>query len=877
MASVSKVLNPFLERIIKIPKNDFRKIILLQLSIFLIITVLLILKPYATSIMLGNYGIDVMPLAFMGIAIAAVLIHLGLISIRRFLTLKKSIAYNFIFHIIVISALALATYYNLLASWMTIVVYVYVNMFSVITVTLFFQYCQSLLSIREAKKVLSHIGVGAIAGGVFGGYFTSATVSYLGNVGLLFSAAVFLILAAISLREVDTSYNESMIEHSDSKSWSDTHFMRIIQNRHVMMIVGITLFGVMASKLVDYIFNHVALLNFTEQASLTAFFGFWYSTINVIGLLIQLFLVHVLLDRFGVSKAMSIMPILIIISLFTFIFLPVLSIGILIKLVDGSLKQSLYKTASEINIMPLPITIRDRAKTLVDVVVDSIATGVSGIIIYILMTNDQLPFKVIVFTTIFIVLIWILLISYSTKSYVQQLSNLIFREDVKDEDIPSTPKEYLLQLIEGAPRKSPKRFKRLVQCTYREDTAIRSAAIDLIAEEFQIRGLKRLSHILEDSSILVRKKYFEELLKYTDSSVDVESLYDSLPAENKVVFTGALSKIIGYRPQQQDTYRVLQKIEQSYTIVQNLEPRSILWRTWMTAVAHARYTRYYSIMASILQNEKQNDKLIYVFYAIRKSKLKKFFPALASLMVRGKYRKRWYKTLASFPNKLLNLLKAIEATDTRMLKRLLPALQFIDSQNHVDFLFTLLQHHNKRVRVVALRVIGQMSLRFPFLNYTKAARVTNMNKILRQVKEVGEEIFQIKKFIHHTELEYGENQLLQRGIIKLKNVLGADIHVLFVTLSLALQNDELLKCHSGLLRGKYIESLDYLDQILPYRLKKRILPVLKSTIDLYSEIPDILEVHPYDKRPSKYPRLKKLAPKAYRLIVSNKPYMAVDL
>ena len=58
---------------------------------------------------------------------------------------------------------------------------------------------------------------------------------------------------------------------------------------------------------------------------------------------------------------------------------------ILLKVVDGSLKQSLNKASFELLSLPIPIEIKRNTKVFIDVVIDSIATGLAGLMLYFII------------------------------------------------------------------------------------------------------------------------------------------------------------------------------------------------------------------------------------------------------------------------------------------------------------------------------------------------------------------------------------------------------------------------------------------------------------------------------------------------------------
>jgi AAA family ATP:ADP antiporter len=827
---ISKFISPFFNKIINVNQDEYRKVVLLQFTIFLVISVLMILKPLGTSLMLTAYGMEIMPLAFVCIAVAAVIIHFLLLLLRRYWSLIQAININFIFHIIVFLALAVASHLNMLTGWLTLVTYVYISLFSVITVTLFFQYTHSLLSIREAKRVLSYIGVAAIAGGVFGGYFASAMVSYFGNIGLLLAAVVFLILAYSNISIVHRHYGSDLEQDSANMESLDRQLVKTIKNKHVAFIALIIGSGVMASKLLDYQFNDVVYSYYLDKDEMTAFLGFWFSSINAVGLIVQLFLVNPLIDRLGVTNSMSIMPIMILLSLVAFMYFPILAVGAAMKMVDGSLKQSIYKTSTEINFMPLSTHLRERAKTLVDVVIDSIATGLSGVLIFILINKVTLPVTVITLVTFIIVLAWVTFIMLSKKTYLKQLSNLVYKEDDHDEEIVITPTQYLQQLLSKKPRKSKSRFRALVKLTKNSESPIKSAAIEAVSLEYKYRGLSLISHLRNDKSMLVRKKFFEEKIKFINTKSELDELYESTTPKNRIILTGALARSLGYKVRQQQKFYTRKRIDQAYSYLNNHDVPKILWRTWMTSVTDSRYEKYYSIIIDKLGQSHDEDMKMHALFAIGRGRVVKLFPHVVECYITSHNRQRWYKTLAKFPKRLLACLEGLPVTKSKQLKRLLPALQYINKQTHLDFLFKTIEHPKRRVRITALRTIGMTKNRYPYLNYQKRKNTSRLNGVITQTKKILGEIALMHELIDKNSEDPDKIKIINEVIVILKNELSINMHLIFVLLGLVIESDDTIRIYSELKSGNTQAPIDYLDQLMPYKIKKQLFPIIELVL-----------------------------------------------
>lgn len=76
------------------------------------------------------------------------------------------------------------------------------------------------------------------------------------------------------------------------------------------------------------------------------------------------------------------LPGLILVATIMLFFNPMsLMAAVMLKMSDGSFKQSINKAALELLILPIPLNIKKQTKTFIDVFVDSLATGIGGILL----------------------------------------------------------------------------------------------------------------------------------------------------------------------------------------------------------------------------------------------------------------------------------------------------------------------------------------------------------------------------------------------------------------------------------------------------------------------------------------------------------------
>jgi len=839
MQKILPIINSFLDKRINLRRGERKKIFLLQANIFIIISVLLILKPVFTSMMISYHGIDILPFAYMGIAISAIVVQ----TIANLNLGKRNLIHriftNHFFQITLLTLISIAIYSGFLNAWFSFALYLYISIFALVTVTYFYQYCQMLLTIRDAKRVYAYIGSGAIAGGVFGGYFTSIMVPHVGNAGLVSTAAVLMVFSAFILRILHKSYKEDgentlVIPQEQSTLKKE---ITIFNNRHVINVALIIGLGVLASKLVDYQFNYLAQANIPDENQLTSFFGFWFSTINVLGLCIQMFFVSKIIDRMGVSKSMAIMPLLLILGGILVLIFPILAIGVLLKLFEGSLKQSVYKTSTEINFMPLTTNLRNRAKTFIDVVVDSAATGIAGIFIFFVINKAELPFSIIGILTLVILTLWLIVIYQSRKTYKKELTSTVQASHSSyniTERIGSNFKKISLDQYLRDQKVKPRELRNtLHKLTFHDNANLRKAAILRYIKEYGYEAVENIDHCQRDPKIDVRKVVYFALMMISKNEEEVDNIFKYLDNSDFIIAVAALAEAIGNNTKQKRIYQLNRRIDKAYERLTFEPPKKNLidhFGQVYRAIAVSKYITRYPILVDAITNRTNNALQKEALKAIAYGRSVKLFHVLKIKDIDESNLNTFYKTLAAFPFRLLRRIKDLKEKDAAKLNQYLPSLKFVDDQQHLDFLFTLLDDEHIKTRRLALRIINACQKRFPHLSYNKKGNERRLRREIKRLKDLSAAMAYIQKGRsgNHQKPNHSLSGKLETAILEQIN---KTILSIFIYMSLLIDEDELSMIYHALKSTRKNAALDLLDGILHYKYRKLLLPIMDLVIN----------------------------------------------
>ena len=364
-----------------------------------------------------------MPLAFVVVALFATALSIFYSKKLVKIPLHQLINQTLSISVITLVLFGLLLSINILVSWVIYIFYIWVALFAVFSASQFWILANLVFNTREAKRLFGFIGAGAIAGGIFGGYLTTILAPLIGAEKLLFVGAIVLMFCIPLTRKIwreNISGKSNPIKSPNIlKGVEESPFHLIRKSKHLTYLASIVGVSVIVAKLVDYQFNAIASMRISDPDELTAFFGFWFSTFNLISLAIQLFVTRRVVGVFGVGTSLFFLPSAILMGALLILFAPSIIAAILIKMSETSLKQSVNKSAVELLALPIPLNIKNKAKTFIDVFVDSLATGIGGVILILLINIMDWSTEFISLIIIAITGLWFYFALNVRKAYIQ--------------------------------------------------------------------------------------------------------------------------------------------------------------------------------------------------------------------------------------------------------------------------------------------------------------------------------------------------------------------------------------------------------------------------------------------------------------------------
>lgn len=734
----------FLRRTFDVRVGEYRRVLLMQLNIFLIILCLWIIKPVVNAQFLATAGIERLPWVFLMVSVCALLVSTIYARLLNRMPLGRMMLRTYLTAFTGIVSMAVLLHLDLFAEWLVYLFYIGVALFGLLTTSQFWILANVVFNASEAKRLFGFVGAGAIAGGIGGGYITSVMAPVMTSENLLFVAAFLMLVALrINRRIWRTQVPVFHPEHraAQTRDLAEHPLQLITRYRLLTYLAVIMGISVVVAKLVEFQFSAIASARITDPDALASFFGFWFSTFNVLSLGIQLFITPRLVGVFGVGRSLFILPMALLTGALGVILAPVIAMGVLLKMFDISLKQSINKAATELLILPLPLKVKSQAKTFIDVFVDTTATGVGGILLLFLVNAFELSIQAVGLLIILLVLVWMYYAVRIRREYLLvfqhalglprersrkpgfAISTLSALDRIRQALREGTEKQLLFLLDKIEETRDQRLIPDALALLDHTSANVRQAALRCLYYSPDHSMVPRIEALLQDPDAEVRYRAFAALLAH--SRKDRFRVISAYLAHRDPVISGAALVGLAMEARHNRDLKALYRIEERVgeriarlTRSSDTAERLIVIR----AIGYGALQAFYGLLMEWARDKEfpqGND----VLHAMGRTADPSFIPLLAEGLVPRHTRTIAREALAEFP--VAVLLPALEklARDPErrldFLLRIPEILQQTDAQRATDLLLHLAGHSDAALRRAALAGLGEQLRQWPHLRHRR--------------------------------------------------------------------------------------------------------------------------------------------------------------
>ena len=335
-----------------------------------------------------------------------------------------------------------------------IVFYLWVGMFGVFVVAQFWAFAADVYTDAVGRRLMPLVAIGATAGAAFGAQITSFLVDgglvrvlerldltalaelarhYLRTESLLMLALVPLGVSIWITQRVDRHPAHAPPAQPAARDGRGGLEL-VLRNRFLLAVALVTvllnwvntngenlLFRVVQETLTEQaaragVAGEEALVAFRRDGT-TAFYGNFYTWVNVVALLLQAVVASRLLKYGGFGAILLMLPVVALTSYAAMALVPVLAVVKVMKVAENATDYSINNTARHVVWLPVPSDVKFKGKPTVDTLFARVGDGFAALTILLGVQWLALATQVFFAFNVALVLVWLVLSVAVTRGH----------------------------------------------------------------------------------------------------------------------------------------------------------------------------------------------------------------------------------------------------------------------------------------------------------------------------------------------------------------------------------------------------------------------------------------------------------------------------
>jgi ATP:ADP antiporter, AAA family len=382
VSATSKLpLDRFLSLFADVHRGESGRLLLLTFNIFLILTAYYVMKPVREALILAQPGgaeIKSYSMALQAVLLAGIVPAYGALASR--LARRRLINIVTAFFIACLPAFYLAAE----AGWhVGVPFFLWIGIFSLMVIAQFWAYANDVYTPDAGKRLFAVIAFGASSGAVFGAYISGHLIGVLGVNPMLLVAATILAASVALFNVIDAREQAVAAARTHSAAVEEpigdgNPFALVMRNRYLLLIAALVLLLNWVNATGEYVLSSIVqraaeervlggtLERSKEGAFIGAFYADYFQVVNIVGMLLQLFLVSRIVKLVGVQVAVCVLPVVALGSYAVAALLPSLAVVRWVKTAENSVDYSLQNTVKQMLFLPTTREEKYKAKQVTD-------------------------------------------------------------------------------------------------------------------------------------------------------------------------------------------------------------------------------------------------------------------------------------------------------------------------------------------------------------------------------------------------------------------------------------------------------------------------------------------------------------------------------
>jgi ATP:ADP antiporter, AAA family len=381
-ASTRSGLERFLGLFTDVHAGEGTTALLLSLNIFLILMAYYVLKPVREALILGEGSAELK--TYMS---AAQVVMLAIV-VPYYGRLVARLARMRLINIVTAFFLSCLFLFYILAQFkipLAIVFFVWIGIFNLMVVAQFWSFANDVYSKEEGERLFVIVGFGASLGAVVGSRVADRLIDKIGVyelmlVGAAVLIAQLLITNVIDRREAGRRSASAPVAAGakPAKAAGTNGFAMVFQSKYLLMMAIMLMLLNWVNTTGEYILGSIVKEHalktiadgqaggLSEGQLIGDFYSKYFTAVNVLGLLLQLFVVSRVVKYLGIPWAVMILPLLSFGAYNIIALYPALMAVLAAKVAENSTDYSLNNTVRNMLFLPCTYEQKFSAKQAID-------------------------------------------------------------------------------------------------------------------------------------------------------------------------------------------------------------------------------------------------------------------------------------------------------------------------------------------------------------------------------------------------------------------------------------------------------------------------------------------------------------------------------
>jgi len=744
---------------------------------------------------------------------------------------------------------------NIIAFWVALraewaaapwIFYVWTSAFGIIITTQVWTVANSVLDLRQARRVFLVVSYGGILGGAAGGLMGAWLVRAIGTENLLLVQIPLLLLAIVVAQVLIRRYSVTARAEHAGKAGRESHrafsavAKTILASPYLRLIVGLLALSATVTLIVGFQFNVVVEHAFHKNKDqITAFCASFTAYLGFGAFLLQLVAGSRLVEKLGIRVTLFILPLAVMLGTVTLVAFPLAlwAAGVL-KGSDSTIRYSIDRVSTELLYVPVPHSVKTQIKAVTDMVVQRLADGVGGLLL-LLVTRvlHQGQVGVGIFNLI-LLSGWIWVAWHARTEYRKEVSKIflagpeplpapIIREVFSEAKsvaslrtmFSSSDEEVVLAAIQmAAALRRPHWIPQ--ELTAHPSARVRAKAVELapLSEEGLLERVKKESNSTVRASAILRVARetssvgrpgagLMRFLRAPDLRVRLSALV-ALARQNSEISSGTIKSALDQ-------------------IAAELGPDSREWEEVAEALGDIPHPEAAELHLRLLQHSDPSVKKAAILSAGRAGH-RELVPFLMPMLRDPRWGPDVRLCLREYGPRILGQLADIlkDPSEQIEIRRSIPlVLAYLPQQESVDILLDGLFDYDGLLRYRSIRALGKLRLLDSELRFDR-------QKVGLILREESEDAIWCRQALAALYPSGGSNDFLE---LLLKDKVNRGKDRVFRLLALLLPPTAAISALLAMAEGDRLKRAavaEFLDNVLPGKLRDYVLPVIEPKAKL---------------------------------------------